>query len=134
MKITLDCDQSTSFVERSTGILIFTKGEPTENVWFYDMEADGYSLDDKEPSLMVKGIFQILLRNIKIKIQKNWKIKRNGFTVPLEEIKENDYSLSISNYKEIEYEEIEYEAPEFIKAKILELEEKIINGLKIWRI
>ena len=50
--------------------------------------------------------------------------------VPLDEIKENDYSLSISNYKEIEYEEIEYEPPEVIKQKILELEEKIIAGLK----
>lgn len=50
--------------------------------------------------------------------------------VPLDEIKENDYSLSISNYKEIEYEEIEYEPPGVIKQNILDLEEKIIAGLK----
>jgi len=56
--------------------------------------------------------------------------KAKCFVVPLDEIKENDYSLSISNYKEIEYEEIEYEPPEVIKKKILDLEEKIIKGLK----
>ncbi|MBI4812912.1 MAG: N-6 DNA methylase, partial [Methanobacterium sp.] len=56
--------------------------------------------------------------------------KAKCFVVPLDEIKENDYSLSISNYKESEYEEIEYELPEVIKKKILELEEKIITGLK----
>ena len=47
----------------------------------------------------------------------------------MEEIKENDYGLSISNYKEIEYEEIDYEPPEIIKSKILDLEKKIIEGL-----
>lgn len=55
--------------------------------------------------------------------------KAKCFFVPFEEIKENDYGLSISNYKEIEYEEVEYEEPEVIKEKILGLEKKIIEGL-----
>ncbi len=115
----------------STGILIFTKGEPTENVWFYDMEADGYSLDDKRTFIDGKGDIPDIIKKYKNKNPEELEDRKaKCFTVPLEEIKENDYSLSISNYKEIEYEEIEYEAPEVIKAKILELEEKIINGLK----
>ena len=115
----------------STGILIFTKGEPTENVWFYDMEADGYSLDDKRTFIDGKGDIPDIIEKYKNKNPEELEDRKaKCFTVPLEEIKENDYSLSISNYKEIEYEEIEYEAPEVIKAKILELEEKIIKGLK----
>ncbi|MDP3066719.1 MAG: N-6 DNA methylase, partial [Methanobacteriaceae archaeon] len=113
----------------STGILIFTKGEPTENVWFYDMEADGYSLDDKRTFIDGKGDIPDIIEKYNNKEYLEDR-KAKCFAVPLEEIKENDYSLSISNYKEIEYEEIEYEAPEVIKAKILELEEKIITGLK----
>lgn len=56
--------------------------------------------------------------------------KAKCFFVPFEEIKENDYNLSISNYEEIEYEEIEYEPPEVIREKILDLEKKIIEGIK----
>jgi type I restriction enzyme M protein len=115
----------------STGILIFTKGEPTENVWFYDMEADGYSLDDKRTFIDGKGDIPDIIEKYKYKNPEELEDRKaQCFTVPLKEIKENDYSLSISNYKEIEYEEIEYEAPEVIKAKILELEEKIIQNLK----
>ena len=115
----------------STGILIFTKGEPTENVWFYDMEADGYSLDDKRTFIDGKGDIPDIIEKYKNKnVEDLEDRKAKCFAVPLKEIKENDYSLSISNYKEIEYEEIEYEAPEVIKGKILELEEKIIQNLK----
>jgi type I restriction enzyme M protein len=115
----------------STGILIFTKGEPTENVWFYDMEADGYSLDDKRTLIDGKGDIPDIIEKYKNKNPEELEDRKaKCLTVPLDEIKENDYSLSISNYKEIEYEEIEYEAPEVIKAKILELEEKIIENLK----
>jgi len=55
--------------------------------------------------------------------------KAKCFFVPVDEIKENDYDLSISKYKEIEYEEIQYEKPEVIKQKILELESKITKTL-----
>jgi type I restriction enzyme M protein len=113
----------------STGILIFTKGEPTETVWFYDMEADGYSLDDKRTFIDGKGDIPDIIEKYNNKKDLEDR-KAKCFAVPLEEIKENDYSLSISNYKEIEYEEIEYEPPEVIKAKILKLEKQIINGLE----
>lgn len=115
----------------STGILIFTKGEPTETVWFYDMEADGYSLDDKRTFIDGKGDIPNIIEKFNNKDNVDLEDRKaKCFVVPLDEIKENDYSLSISNYKEIEYEEIEYEPPEIIKKKILKLEEKIIAGLK----
>ena len=56
--------------------------------------------------------------------------KAKCFFVPYEEIKENNYGLSLSKYKEIEYEEVVYEEPEVIKQKIIDLENKILKGLK----
>jgi len=115
----------------STGILVFTKGEPTKKVWFYDMEADGYSLDDKRNFIDGKGDIPDILKKFKNREDEDFTDRKaKCFFVPFEEIKENDYGLSISNYKEIEYEEVEYDAPEVIKGKIIELEEKILTGLK----
>ena len=110
----------------STGIVVFTKGEPTKKVWFYNMEADGFSLDDKRTFIDGKGDITDILE--KFRDRNNGKFedrKAKCFYVPFEEIKENDYDLSISKYKEIEYEEVKYEKPEVIKQKILELENKI---------
>lgn len=114
----------------ATGILVFTKGEPTKKVLFYDMESDGFTLDDKREFIDGKGdIIDIIdkynnMNNLQLEDRKS-----KSFFVPFDEIKENDYNLSISTYKEIEYEDIEYEPPEVIKEKILDLEEKIIKGL-----
>lgn len=114
----------------STGILIFTKGEPTEKVWFYDMESDGYSLDDKRNFIDGKGDIPDIVEKFQNRNSEEFEDRKaKCFFVPFDEIKENDYGLSISNYKEIEYEEVEYEEPEVIKRKILELEKKIIEGL-----
>ncbi len=115
----------------STGILIFTKGEPTEKVWFYDMESDGYSLDDKRNFIDGKGDIPDIVEKFQNRDLEEFEDRKSKcFFVPFEEIKENDYGLSISNYKEIEYEEVEYEEPEVIKEKIMELEKKIIEGLE----
>ena len=114
----------------ATAVLIFTKGESTEKVLFYDMESDGFSLDDKRDFIDGKGDIPDIIdkyNNIN-NLDLNDRLAKYFF-VPLDEIKENDYSLSISNYKEIEYEEIEYEDPKIIKGNILELEEKIIKEL-----
>lgn len=114
----------------ATGVLVFTKGEPTKKVLFYDMESDGFTLDDKRDFIDGKGdIIDIIdkynnMNNLQLEDRKS-----KYFFVPFDEIKENDYNLSISTYKEIEYEDIEYEPPEVIKQKILDLEEKIIKGL-----
>ncbi len=104
----------------STAVLFFTKGEPTKKVWFYDMENDGFSLDDKRTKIEKNDIPDILERFKKGKC----------FFVTKEEIKENDFDLSISKYKEIEYEEVEYEKPAVLKKKILEIEDKISKELK----
>ena len=114
----------------ATAVLIFTKGESTNKVLFYDMESDGFTLDDKREFIDGKGdIPDIIDKYDNITNLELNNRKSKCFFVPFDEIKENDYSLSISNYKEVEYEEIEYEDPEVIKEKILDLEKKIIDGL-----
>ncbi len=114
----------------STAVLIFTKGEPTKEVWFYDMENDGFSLDDKRTKIGKNDIPDILERFNNRHKENNKDRKKKHFFVSVEEIKENNYDLSITKYKEIEYEEVKYDKPEVIKKKILELEQDIIKGLK----
>ena len=112
----------------STAVLVFTKGEPTKKVWFYDMEADGYSLDDKRTEQKDKNdIPDILDKFKKIKTENFRDRKQKAFFVPVKEIIENDYDLSISKYKEIEYEEVKYEKPATIKKKIIAREKKILE-------
>jgi type I restriction enzyme M protein len=114
----------------STGIVVFTKGEPTKKVWFYDMKADGFSLDDKRTFIDGKGDIPDILEKFKERNGEKFEDRKaKCFYVPVEEIKENDYDLSISKYKEIVYEEVEYEEPGVIKQKILELEKKICEAL-----
>jgi len=118
----------------STAVLYFTKGEQTKEVWFYDMEADGFSLDDKRTPQPDKNDIPDIIEQFK-KRSKEKLLDRKGkcFFVPFTEIKANNYDLSISKYKEIVYEEVKYEKPEVIKKKILELENniiKLLNDLK----
>jgi type I restriction enzyme M protein len=115
----------------STAVLVFTKGEPTKKVWFYDMKADGYSLDDKRTFIDGKGDIPDIIDNFNKRDTEQFEDRKaNCFFVPIEEIRENDYDLNISRYKEIEYEEVVYEEPEVIKQKILELENKITETLQ----
>jgi len=119
----------------STGVLIFTKGESTKKVWFYDMTSDGYSLDDKRTFIDGKGdIPDIIAKFGKRDNEKFEDRKAKCFYVPADEIIENDYDLSISKYKEIEYEEVEYEKPKVIIKKILTIEKqitKVLEDLKV---
>ena len=114
----------------STAVIFFTKGEPTKEVWFYDMQSDGFSLDDKRTKIDKNDIPNIIERFKKRHKEDQTDRKEKCFFVPISEIKENNYDLSISKYKEIEYEEIKYEKPEVIKKKILDLENKIAESLK----
>lgn len=114
----------------STAVLFFTKGEPTKEVWFYDMENDGFSLDDKRDRIEKNDIPDIIERFKNRRKEDNRDRKKKHFFVPVKEIKENNYDLSISKYREIEYEEVKYEKPEVIKKKILDLEKKIIETLE----
>lgn len=115
----------------STAVLIFTKGGSTDRVWFYDMDADGYSLDDKRTFIDGKGDIPDIINHFrKRKTEKPADRKGKYFFVPISEIKANGYDLSISRYKEIVYEEVHYEKPDVIIKKIETLESEIQKELK----
>ena len=116
----------------STAVLLFTKTGVggTDKVWFYDMQADGYSLDDKRTKIEDNDIEDIINRFSNLENETDRKRTEKSFLVPKEEIIENDYDLSINKYKEIEYEEIVYEKSEVIIGKIKELEKEITLGLE----
>ena len=112
--------------------IIFLSGTTYFKILFYDIQNDWFSLDDKRVKIGDgKGdIPNIIEKFEKRKEEDNTDRKKKHFFVPVEEIKENDYDLSISKYKEIEYEEKIYEKPAVLKKKILRLEEGIVKGLK----
>ncbi|GCD12771.1 class I SAM-dependent DNA methyltransferase [Clostridium tagluense] len=116
----------------STAIMIFTKtnGGGTDKVWFYDMKADGYSLDDKRNPIGNNDITDIIERFSNLDKEAYRKRTEQSFFVPVEEIRDNGYDLSINKYKEIEYEEVVYDAPSVILEKIKDLEEEIVEGLQ----
>jgi type I restriction enzyme M protein len=115
----------------STAILIFTKGGETENVWFYDMQSDGYSLDDKRTKLDNSGDLQNIVMQFKKRDQsKKSDRKDKFFFVPNKEIVDENYDLSISKYKEDVFEEVVYEKPGKILSKLQKMEGEISLELK----
>ena len=115
----------------STAILLFTKTNSggTDDVWFYDMQADGYSLDDKRtPQPDKSDLADILARWNKRKAEKKRARTDQSFLVPKAEIADNDYDLSINRYKEVEYEAVEYDPPKVILERLAELEDEIAKG------
>lgn len=115
----------------STGILIFTKTEHggTDNVWFYDMTADGFSLDDKRIEVNDNDIPDIINRFHNLNQEIDRKRTDKSFFVSKNEIIDNDYDLSINKYKEIEYEKIEYPPTQEIIQEILDLDNQIAAEL-----
>jgi type I restriction enzyme M protein len=135
----------------STAILLFTKTNSggTDHVWFYDMQADGYSLDDKRTPLVKveSGKAKVerkelhRLNNIPDILDK-WRKWRAGklspsdlelrtsqcFLVPKAEIAGNDYDLSINRYKEVEYEAVQHDSPQVILQRLATLEDEIVAG------
>lgn len=116
----------------STAILIFTKtgAGGTDNVWFYDMKADGYSLDDKRQPVKENDIEDIVKRFHNLEEEKDRKRTEQSFFVDVEEIRENDFDLSINKYKEIEYEEVHYDPPAVILDRIEKMEEEVQKELE----
>lgn len=100
----------------STAILVFTKTEHggTDNVWFYDMKADGFSLDDKRTVVSENDIHDIMER----------------FKNREQEIVDNGYDLSINKYKQVEYEKIEYPVTAEILANIKALDKEIAKEME----
>ncbi len=111
----------------STAILLFTKtgAGGTQDVWFYDMKADGYSLDDKRDPVEANDIPDILAKWSKKNPKVPGKRTEKAFFVPKKEIKDNGYDLSINRYKEIVYEEVKYDPPKVIIGKLRKLEAEI---------
>ena len=115
----------------STAILIFTKTNAggTDQVWFYDMKADGYSLDQKRSEVADNDIPDIISRFHNLDGEATRTRKEQSFLVPVSEIREKDYDLSINKYKEVEREVVVYDAPEVIMQRISQLEKEIQEAL-----
>jgi type I restriction enzyme M protein len=108
----------------STGVLVFEKGKPTESVWFYDLTADGFSLDDKRNPIDKNDIPDILAK---------WQKREEGtnsFNVKVEKIKENDWSLAIGRYKPVKIENVKHDKPGKILKEVLKIEEEIAGKVK----
>ncbi len=113
----------------STAVLVFTKTGRggTDNVWFYDMKSDGYTLDDKRDNLGTGGdIPGILSRWHDTDGEVARTRREQSFLVPKEEIAAKDYDLSMNRYKETDYEGERYDHPSVSIARFRELEEEIL--------
>ena len=115
----------------STGILIFTKTGHggTDKVWFYDMTADGLSLDDKRTPVAENDIPDIVARFRNLAEEESRQRTDKSFFVPKAEIVDNGYDLSINKYKKTEYKPVEYPSTEELMAQLHELEMEITAGL-----
>ncbi len=116
----------------STGVLVFTKTGHggTDKVWFYDMRADGMSLDDKRVPVTENDIPDIVARFHNLAAEEKRERTEQSFLVPKAEIIENGFDLSINKYKKTEYVPVEYPPTSEIFAELRELEEEIAKGLK----
>lgn len=117
----------------STAIVLFTKTNSggTDNIWFYDMQADGFSLDDKRtPQPDKTDLPDILARWQNRKGEAERARTERSFLVPKSEIAGNDYDLSINRYKEVKHEDITHENPKNILDRISKLENEIAVGFK----
>ena len=116
----------------STAILIFTKTNAggTDKVWFYDMKADGFSLDDKRSPIAENDIPDIIERFENLASEETRKRTEKSFFVPKQEIVDNGYDLSINKYKKTEYVAVEYPPTDEIMDKLDALQAEIASGLK----
>lgn len=114
----------------STAVLVFVKGGSSDKVWFYDMQADGYSLDDKRNKIETNDIPDIL-EQYKKKERAEYRPTKKHFFVNVAEIVANDYDLSINRYKTIDYEEVEYPPTDTLLADIQRLSGEINADLEL---
>ncbi len=119
----------------STAVLLFTKGDVTDKVWYYDMQADGYSLDDKRQKIAGDDTAEIVAE------YRRYIAEGAAYTPPhskvllvdAADIRANKYDLSISRYKPVAYEAMAYEAPEVVLDRLMVMEEEIgylVKGIR----
>jgi type I restriction enzyme M protein len=110
----------------STAVLFFTKTGTggTDNVWFYDMQADGFTLDDKRAETKDNDIQDIVARYHNLVAETDRKRTDKSFLVPFTDIQNNDWDLSINRYKEVVYDEVTYAQPSVIIQDIKNLQEE----------
>ena len=115
-----------------TCYLIFEKTNKggTDNVWFYNMENDGYTLDAKRNPIDDSDIPDIINRFNNLDNEKNRTRKDKSFMVPVNEIINNNYYLGINKYRTIEIPTTIYEDPKKIYKEIEQLEKEYNAGLK----
>lgn len=115
----------------STAILIFTKtgAGGTDKVWFYDMENDGFSLDDKRTPISDNDIPDIIERFHNLDKEEDRARTEKSFFVPKTDIVNNGYDLSVNKYKEVEYVPIEYPSTQEIMTDLYELEKEISKSM-----
>ena len=115
----------------STAVLVFTKtgAGGTDKVWFYDMKADGFSLDDKRSEIAENDIPDIIERFHNLDKEESRERTEQSFFVPKQEIVDNGYDLSINKYKKVEYVPVEYPPTSEILGKLDQLETEIAADL-----
>jgi type I restriction enzyme M protein len=113
----------------STAILIFSRSGKTDHVFFYDVDTDGFSLDDKRDPVSQNDLPEALACWRKRSAKKDTDRTAKHFMVPVKEIEGKDFDLSINRYKESKHEEVQYEPPKVIIAKLRALEKEIANDL-----
>ena len=111
-------------------MLVFVKGGTTGRVWFYDMTADGYSLDDKREKIGGSDLPDLVARWKRRDPKKDTDRSGKAFFVPLAEIVECKYDLSINRYKQVNYEAAEHESPKVILDRLRTLEGDILAGIE----
>ena len=109
----------------ATGILLFVKGGVTNEVWFYEMRKDGYSLDQKREFIDGKGDISDILKKFRKREE-----SEQSILIPYEQIKQNEYNLSFSQYKKVERKERKYIDPEILLKKLIDSENSFAKELE----
>jgi type I restriction enzyme M protein len=109
----------------STGMIVFVKGGKTENIWFYDMTADGYSLDDKREKVAENDIPDVIARWHKRNPAADVDRTAKAFFVPVNEVRENKYELSVNRYKQSSHVDVKYDPPALVMQRLARLESEI---------
>lgn len=119
----------------STAILIFSKTNAggTDKVWFYDMKADGLSLDQKRNPVEENDIPDVISRFANLDAEETRTRQDQSFLVPAEEIRSNGYILSLNKYREVKVEKIQYESSDKLLKKLDDYQDEITAALKAFR-